>query len=139
MVNITITPEIKIDWVPRKIQRGKQTALKISLTIPHGIHIQTHKPAEDLLIASKIALENVEGISFGKPIYPDPKKLPTSWSPVTLLVYEGEIDIFIPIMVAKDAKSGKYVIRGILSFQGCTDTLCLPPKEQKFTLKLEIL
>ncbi|MBI2022813.1 hypothetical protein HYS97_03125 [Candidatus Daviesbacteria bacterium] len=130
--------EINLDWAPKKLKKGQKTNLTITLTIPKDIHIQAHKPAEELLIPTKIELEKKVGLSFGQPIYPKPKELPTSWSEVKLLVYEGKINILIPLEISKDAKSGEYLVKGNLSYQGCTAKLCLPPKSKQFTLALLI-
>lgn len=135
---ITTNPEIKINYFPKKLKRGEKITLKVTLLIPEGIHIQAHKPAEELLIPTKISLKKIEGISFGEPIYPKPSVLPTSWSKIKLLMYEGKIEVLMSIQVEKLAKTGKRVIEGSLSFQGCTSQFCLPPKEQKFELTLMI-
>ncbi|MBI2611683.1 hypothetical protein HYW54_02980 [Candidatus Gottesmanbacteria bacterium] len=58
---------------------------------------------------------------------------------VELLVYEGKIKIMMPTEVDKNAKSGKRPIEGMLSYQGCTATLCLPPKKQRFSLEVKVL
>ncbi len=133
------TPVIKVDYLPSKIKRGEKITLKITLEIAEGIHIQAHKPAEELLIPTIITLKETEGVTFGKPVYPEPEKLPTSWSKVELLVYEGKVDIQMPIQVVKNARLGKHDVEGTISFQGCTASLCLPPMKQEFTLTMEIL
>ena len=133
------TPDIKVEWDPKKFTEGEKSTIEIHLEIPEGIHIQAHKPAEDLLIPTNISLKDSGNVSFGQPVYPEPKRLPVSWSQVTLLVYEGLVNIQFPIQVAKNAKVGKHTIEGRLSFQGCTDQLCLPPKEQVFVLDTEII
>lgn len=135
----TTNPQIRINYFPKKFQRGEKTTLKVTLLIPEGIHIQAHKPAEELLIPTKITLKKIKGISFGELIYPKPSMLPAIWSQVKLLVYEKEIEVVVPIQVEKLAKTGKHVIKGSLSFQGCTSQFCLPPKEQKFVLTLTIV
>ncbi len=132
------TAEIKIRWVSQTISKDKKQTLQIILEIPEGLHIQAHKPAEELLIPTKISFKEAEGISLGEPVYPRPIKQPTSWSKVLLLVYEGRIEILIPIQVSKSVSSGMYQLEGTLLFQGCTENLCLPPKEQKFALTLNI-
>lgn len=103
------------------------------------MHIQAHKPAEELFIPTKITFKQVEDIAIGNPVYPKPVKLAVPWSKVLLLVFEGKIDILVPIQVRESAKPGKHIIEGKLSFQGCTATICLPPKEQMLALALEIL
>jgi thioredoxin:protein disulfide reductase len=137
--NINTKPEVKINWFPKKLTRGVSSKLKITLEIPEGIHIQAHKPTEELLIPTKIALKETADISFGDPIYPEPEKLPTLWSEVELLVYEESIDILVPFEVSKNAKSGKSEVEANLAFQGCTATLCLPPRQQKFFVSFIIL
>lgn len=113
--------------------------MKITLEIPKGIHIQAHQPTEELLIPTKISLKETKDISIGKPVYPKPEKLTTSWSQITLLVYEGKIDILVPVQIAKEAKLGKREVEGVISFQGCTNSFCLPPRKQRFVLRLEVL
>lgn len=139
MMQMMSIPEIKIDWVPRRLRRGDRVELKVSLAIPEGYHIQAHVPAEELMIPTNIALEKVSDISIGEPVYPEPDELPVSWSEVKLLTYEGKIDIAVPVQVAKDARSGPCKVEGRLSYQSCTANACLPPKEQKFALALEIV
>lgn len=134
-----VTPEIQIEWAPKKLTRDGETTLKIGLEIPKGIHVQAHKPAEELLIPTKISLKEGGGLTFGQPIYPEPEKLPTSWSSVALLVYEGKIDILVPTQVTKVTRPGKYLVKGSLTFQGCTTQACLPPKQQEFALTLDVL
>ncbi len=135
---ISASSEIEIDWSPQRFKKGEQVNLIITLIIPQGLHIQAHKPAEELLIPTKIKLKETEGITLGEPVYPEPIQLPTAWSKVVLLVYEGTIEILVPIQVSKGIVSGKHKIEGALSFQGCTESLCLPPQEQEFTLTLAI-
>lgn len=139
MPQMKTAPEIKMDWVPRRLRRGERVRLKITLEIPEGIHIQAHEPAEELLIPTRITLKEAEGLAMEEPVYPEPDELPVSWSEVTLLTYEGKIDILVPIQVAKDARPGGREVEGKLSFQGCTPGACLPPREQGFALALEIL
>ncbi len=132
-------PKIKIDWVPRRLRRGELITLRIALDIPEGYHIQAHKPAEELMIPTSIGFEGAKDITIGEPDYPEPQVMPVAWSEVKLLTYEGMIDITVSIQIAKDAKPGVREIGGKLKYQSCTANACLPPTEQKFYLKLEIV
>ncbi len=132
-------PEIRVDLIPRRLRRGERDTFRLSLAIPEGYHIQAHEPSEELMIPTKISLMKVEGISIGEPIYPEPKLLPVAWSEVKLLTYEGRIDIAVTVEVAGDAKPGPCKVEGKLSYQGCTASACFPPREQQFTLALEIV
>lgn len=133
------SPEIRMDWVPRRLKRGDKITVKITLGIPEGYHIQAHKPAEELMIPTNIVLEGAKDLTVGEPVYPEPTELPVSWSEVKILTYEGKINIAVPVQVAKDAKLGGIKIVGKLSYQSCTANACLPPREQGFALAFEII
>lgn len=139
MIDTTLVPEIKIVVSPQNLVRDASTTLKIILKIPENFHIQAYKPAEELLIPTRITFDEAEDIILGEPIYPEPVKLTATWSEVTLLVYEGETVIQVPIQISEDASIGKHEIKGILSFQGCTATSCLPPQNKRFSLTMGVL
>ena len=57
---------------------------------------------------------------------------------INLRIYKGKFDVDVPIGVAAE-RSGGLELHGILSFQGCNENQCLPPKKQEFTLSFDVL
>lgn len=137
MINIINDfPPIAIDYQPHTVKAGQKVSLMFTLNIPDGFHIMAHKPAEEFLIPTQISLDSIEGVIVGEPSYPAAKEERVSWSETVLLTYEGQITIVVPIDVTTGA-SGTLALTGMLSFQGCTENQCLPPKKQKFDISLD--
>jgi len=135
---VTAFPPISIDYSPRKFQVGEINLLKVSFEIPEGFDIMAHKPSEEFLVPAELILESPEGIIVGDPSYPEAKEEKFDWSEITLRIYKGKFDVDVPIEVAAE-RSGRLELHGILSFQGCTENQCLPPKKQDFTLSFDVL
>lgn len=130
-------PPIALDYHPHTVKAGQKASLMFTLNIPDGFHIMAHKPAEEFLIPTQLSLYPVEGVIVGQPSYPVAKEERVSWSETILLTYEGQITITVPIDVSARA-SGTLAFAGVLSFQGCPGNQCLPPKQQRFEISLEI-
>lgn len=53
----------------------------------------SHQPAEEFLIPTQLGIESVDSVIIGEPTYPTAKVEKVEWSKVTLLTYEGQIEI----------------------------------------------
>ena len=135
---VTAFPPIIIEYTPKKLRAGVRNLLKVSFDIPEGFDIMGHKPSEEFLVPAELILEQPEGITIDEPSYPEATEEKFEWSEITLRVYKGKFDVDVPIEVAA-GKSGGLELHGILSFQGCTENQCLPPKKQEFTLSFDVL
>lgn len=130
-------PPISIDYSPRKLRAGEKNLLKIMLEIPEGFDIMAHKPSEEFLIPAELILESPEGFAIGEPAYPEPYEQKFDWMENKLRVYKGRIEVDVPVEITA-VKSEALELHGVLSFQGCTENQCLPPRKQEFTLSLEV-
>lgn len=131
-------PPISIDYSPKTLRAGVRNILKVSLEIPQGFDIMAHKPSEEFLIPAEVILEPASDIIIGEPSYPDAMEEKFDWSEIVLRVYKGKFEVDVPIEII-DRKSGSLELPGILSFQGCTENQCLPPKKQEFILSFDVV
>ena len=134
---VTEFSPISIGCNQKNLRRGDKSLLVLSLGIPEGYHIQANMPAEDFFVPMELIFKAAEGLSIGEPFFPEPQPGEVEWSEVKLLTYGGTIQVAVPIEVAAE-KDGPVELRGCLSFQGCTESRCLPPAKQDFVLALEI-
>ncbi|MDZ7345839.1 MAG: thioredoxin family protein [candidate division KSB1 bacterium] len=110
----------------------------VVLTISPGLHINSHQPTEAFYIPTQIKLDPHPNLLFGSPQYPKPLLKKFSFSPNRLSVFEGLTVIIFEIKAAPDLKADSVAITGTVSYQGCNDSMCFPPEEKRFILKLPV-
>lgn len=86
----------------------------------------------------------VDGVTayFGSAQWPAPHETTTaglSGSPLTLLAFEGQIVVYVPVTVADDAMPGARRLRLLVQVQACDDSTCLPPEDLEATVSFEIV
>ena len=123
MEEIYGTVEVEARFAPATEPRAAG-ALVVSVTIPPGCHVQAHDPGDPFLIPFELRFN--EGAPVGAFDYPEAELVTLSWSPKILRVYHDRITIAVPLTEPTAS------LRGSVSFQACTETMCLWPAELPF-------
>jgi uncharacterized protein YyaL (SSP411 family) len=102
--------------------------LTIRLQVADGWHINSHKPLEDFLVATKL---NIAGGNAAHVTYPQPeiKILAFNQKPMALL--ENDVEL-----VASFDTPLSGTIKAVLQVQTCSDQICLLPETLKLTMAL---
>lgn len=127
---VTVTPSFE-----GELQAGQDIALVLDLKVATGMHIQSHRPTIETLIATKVLPERTPGIVFSEPVFPEPK---LRVDPVLgkLSEFAGDVTIRIPGKV-EEAPQGPVHFGGLLTFQACNDKgTCFPPETVSFRLEV---
>jgi thiol:disulfide interchange protein DsbD len=104
--------------------------LRLTATIAPGWHVNSHRPSEDYLIATKAHLDALPGVTFGEPMYPDGVEKKFSFSESALSVYESAFTIQVPVLWDVSRPPG--AISGRVDYQACNDRSCLAPASVAF-------
>ncbi len=131
--------QVKVLSAVDKLQKGTTHRFAVELTIQSPYHINSHKPAEDFLIPTKVTLEPVKGVSFGELKYPEGISKQFSFSEVPLNVYEGTVYILGTMTIAPDYPGREVELRGTVEFQACDDHTCLAPEEMTFSQTFSVV
>jgi hypothetical protein len=125
--------------VPDHTKKGRTVQANIVMEIPNGLHVQSNKPLDKFLIATKLDVETPTGIKAGAVRYPRAVMRNLKFSKNKVAVYEGRTSIRFPVTVQPNYGGGATEIRGKLRFQACTDESCFPPvtREVKIYLNVE--
>ncbi|HVW03491.1 MAG TPA: cytochrome c biogenesis protein CcdA [Vicinamibacterales bacterium] len=102
-----------------------RVALKVS--IPAGLHMQSHIPKDPSQIPAKLKLMPPAGVTVTELVYPPASDLPMPGFTQPLTVYQGQVLIGVELAIAKSAAPGSVSIPGELSYQACNDTSCFFP------------
>lgn len=112
---------------PVRGARGTVVEATISFTVLDGWHINAHRPNEDFLVPTVLALEGTAGVTPGAVRYPEGRQVRLSFSETPLAVYEENATLDVPLSIDPSAAEGPRTLRGTLRFQACNNEICLPP------------
>jgi hypothetical protein len=119
-------PDIRARLVTSEaVAAGSKQVIAVEMTIGSKWHVNSHKPSEDYLIPTEVALTASPG-ALSSVRYPKDVEKRFSFSDKPLFVYEGtvrfETDLDLPAGAA-----GPVSIAGNLSYQACDDKQCFAP------------
>ena len=134
----------KTTWLHPAAHPDTTNLLAIQITIPHPFHIN---PAPEhiqdpLLIPTTIEItRHHPALKPHPPHYPLPTNLDlgTPQEPRSQPGYEGTVTAFIPVDVQPDTPPGDYPLTLQLTYQACTDVICLPAETIDIDVPLTVI
>ena len=118
---------VKISASAVDLSSGSSAELAVSISISPGYHVNANPATFDYLIATELTVDKSEGLTFGKPVYPAAEKRKFQFADQPLAVYEGNVQIKLPLQAAPGAVKGKRSLAGHLRVQACDEEKCFPP------------
>src|ERR1051325_4345429 len=124
---------------PYKIKKGRIARATVVMDIPSGLHVQSNKPLDKFLVATKLDVETPSGMTVGPVSYPRALMKKLKFSKGMVAVYEGKSLVRFNVTVPANYSGGSGEIKGKLRFQACNDESCFPPitREVKMWLNVE--
>jgi thiol:disulfide interchange protein DsbD len=124
---------------PDKVKKGRVTRASVVMDIPSGLHVQSSKPLDKFLVATKLDVETPSGMTVGPISYPRALMRKLKFSKGMVAVYEGRAVLRFNVTVPANYSGGSGEIKGKLRFQACNDESCFPPvtREVKMWLNVE--
>ncbi len=134
-----VSAEVTIDgdYLPMGVTRHVVATFRV----PDGQHLYG-PPVPEGLVAASIELDDIEGVLSYEPSAPPTSELTLSGSGDTLLVYEGDVVLRLPITqnaraMQKDDDGRHVMISGRVRWQACNDVECFLPETQPFSFRVE--
>jgi hypothetical protein len=124
---------------PDKVKKGRVVRATVVMDIPAGLHVQSSKPLDKFLVATKLDVETPAGMKVGPISYPRALMRKLKFSKGMVAVYEGKSVVRFNVTVPANYSGGSGEIKGKLRFQACNDEACFPPvtREVKMWLNVE--
>lgn len=124
---------------PDKVKKGRIARASVVMDIPAGLHVQSSRPFDKFLVATKLDVETPSGMNAGPISYPRAVTRKLKFSKNSVSVYEGRTTIRFNVTVPANYSGGSGEIKGKLRFQACNDESCFPPvtREVKIWLNVE--
>ncbi len=99
-------------------------ALRFTLTMKPGWHINAHVPLEEYFIPTELVVAEAP---LPPEAYPEPAIVALGFNPRPLALYEDTLTLTAPLPESRPATAR-------LILQACSDEICLAPEELQFTL-----
>ena len=115
---------------------GATARLVLRVSLPAGLHVQSHAPTDENLIGTVLNVTAPDGVSIVDIEYP--KAVDFIQGTQLLTVYESEFDIVVTVRVAAPMPRGPIVIPAELRYQACNDTVCFAPASVRAEWPLQI-
>lgn len=122
-----------------EIPAGGTATAVLRLLIEPGWHINANPASPDYMIATEVKVAPARGVSAGAPRYPEPHDLKVGFEEQPLKVYDGEVEVRVPLRAAADAAAGEVRLGGTVTFQSCNDQVCLAPTDVRFTIEAVVV
>ena len=123
---------------PDKATKGRTVRASVVMDIPNGLHVQSSKPLDKFLVATKLDVETPSGMKAGPVSYPRALMRKLKFSKGMVAVYEGKATIRFNVTVPANYSGGSGEIKGRLRFQACNDEACFPPVTQEVKMWLNV-
>lgn len=130
---------IKAALPDKSLKPGEQFTVQLTAKIDNGWHLYSIEQPEGGPTAMRIYMPSEQPFEQAGTI--DSSEPTVAMDPNFNLVtqyYEGQAAFTIPVKVAANAASGKSEVKVNVSFQTCSDELCLPPKTVKLAVEVNL-
>ncbi|UCB50063.1 MAG: thioredoxin family protein [Deltaproteobacteria bacterium] len=122
------TVQVEILHSRDKYPTGGAYPILFRLKISKPWYIHGTKSEGEGLIPTLLSFQESPGLKIEKVKFPEPEKKKFSYTSKPIEIYSGRILVRATLGVSDAVPSGSHLIKGNLSYQACSATLCLPPE-----------
>jgi len=130
----TLTPLVERDGVAS----GGTARAALEVSLPEGLHVQSNKPRDPLLIPTALTITPPTGVTVREIVFPDAVDFNQAGADQPLAVFERVFAIGVEFDVAASIGSGEIIVPARLRYQACNDTVCFAPRNAvtEWTLRI---
>ena len=121
-----------------KVTKGKATRATVYLSLPAGLHANSHNPNSEYAIATTVRATSVRGVRIGAVSYPRGHSKKFGFSETPINVYEGRVPFGFTVTVPATFKGESVRVTVSVRYQACTNEVCYAPKSKSLTLTASV-
>ncbi len=106
---------------------GSAVHLAVKVTVPEGLHTQSNKPRDPLLIPTTLTVDPPANSTVSEIVWPQPIDLKQITGDKPLAVFEREFVVGASVTLGTSIAVGDLPVHGRLRYQACDVNLCYPP------------
>ena len=127
---------VQVAAPPVSVAAGGTATASVKLTILAGWHVNANPPAREYNIPTQVTLAGAGGLTPGRVHYPPGKQEKFDFDDSSLLVYDGQVVVSVPIAAAAGATSA--TLEGKVEYQACNNEVCLAPTTVPFSVQVNV-
>ncbi len=106
---------------------GSSARLALKVGVPEGLHTQSNKPRDPLLIPTTLKVDAPANATVEEFVWPPAIDLKQVTGDKPLAVFEREFLVGVKLSLSSSIAPGDLPVRGRLRYQACDVNLCYPP------------
>lgn len=118
---------------------GGRVHVALRVSLPEGVHVQSNRPRDPLLIPTVLAIEPQEGIGVDEIVYPPSSDFRQSGQREALAVFDREFVVGATLRIDPGAKAGARVVSAVLRYQACNESTCFAPSRESVQWTLSVV
>lgn len=118
------------------VHAGAPVRLALDVSLPEGLHTQSNKPRDPMLIPTVLTIDAPVGVAVSEIVYPEATDLVQAGQKVPLAVFEQRFALGVKVALAASLPPGEIVVPARFRYQACDATTCFAPTREdvKWTL-----
>lgn len=124
---------------PVTLAAGAATHARVTLIVADGYHVQANPASDEFLVPLRLDLRGERGVRVGKPRYPRGRPYRLPGADMDWMIYNGTLEIAVPLEAQEKAPEGEHVLRGALHYQACDEGRCFFPASVPVTLPVRVV
>jgi thioredoxin:protein disulfide reductase len=131
----TVTPLVE----RTAVHAGGPVRLALTVSLPAGVHTQSNKPRDPLLIPTVLDIDAVAGVTVAEIVWPPSSDFRVAGQGEPLAVFDHEFPIGVQLTLAPSVAAGDLMVPARLRYQACDANLCYAPASAVVSWKLRVV
>jgi DsbC/DsbD-like thiol-disulfide interchange protein len=129
-----ITPLVDADAV----HAGSTVRVALQVALPDGLHVQSNKPRDPMLIPTVLTIEAPAGVTVAEIVYPEPTDFAQAGQKEPLAVFEQRFVVGAQLTLDATVAVSDLVVPARFRYQACDASTCFAParEEARWTLQV---
>ncbi len=124
--------------VERSAHAGETARVALKVSLPEGLHTQSNKPRDPLLIPTELNIDAPAGVTVKEVVFPPSTDLKQVGQDQPLAVFEQTFGIGVQLAIDSGTAAGRAAVPFHLRYQACDANLCYPPSTADGEWSLDI-
>jgi cytochrome c biogenesis protein CcdA len=121
------------------LHAGDTARVALRVSLPEGLHTQSNKPRDPLLIPTELTIDAPVGVTVKEIVFPPSTDLKQAGQEQPLAVFEQMFGIGVQLEIATAVPVGKVAVPFHLRYQACDASLCYAPSTADGEWTLDVM
>ena len=121
------------------VKAGDTARVALKVSLPEGLHTQSNKPRDPLLIPTELTIDAPAGVTVKEIVWPPSTDLKQQGQDQPLAVFEQTFAIGVQLAIAPGTGAGKVAVPAHLHYQACDANLCYAPATANVEWTIDIV